>query len=230
MMLNRKISCLVIIVLLLLSSAALLGGCARPKDNVLLTPRQAVYENQPPDVSSEVQKQLTVVRVDYFDERGVSRTGQIVVHKELADDVELVFELIHAVKFPVASVLPIAHPEIQKKGLYGISPDTRNSSGYVWRPGVGSGKLSMHALGMAVDINPHLNPYIKGDIVLPPDASYHKEVPGTLTSDCPVVLLFKKLGWTWGGDWKEKGKVDYMHFEKVPPGWKKWVKKMRTGR
>lgn len=229
-MLNRNISYLPIIILLILFSAALLGGCSRHEVNALVTPHQAVYENQPPDVSPEVQEQLTAVRVNYFDERGVSRTGQIVVHKELAGDVKRVFELIHDIKFPVASVLPIAHPEIQKKGLYGISPDTRNSSGYVWRPGVGLGKLSMHALGMAVDINPHLNPYIKGGIVLPPGASYRKDIPGTFTSDCPIVLLFKNLGWTWGGDWQEKGKVDYMHFEKIPPGWEKWAEKMKTVR
>lgn len=211
-------------------TACILAGCTHSHKQVMLTPSQAVYENQPPDVDPRVLEKLELVSVNYFDEKGVPHNGQIVIHKALANDIREVFKVIYRTHFPVASVLPIAHPTIQKKGPYGISPCTDNTSGYVWRPGVGLNRLSLHALGLAIDINPHINPYIKGKRTLPPGATYCMKRPGTLTPGSPVVLLFKKLGWTWGGDWSAQDKVDYMHFEKIPQGWEKWVQEIRTGR
>lgn len=71
----------------------------------------------------------------------------------------------------------------------------------------------MHSYGFALDINPLQNPYIKGAVVLPKGAVYDPAVPGTLTGTCAVVKTFKRLGWTWGGEWKSL--KDYQHFEKV---------------
>ena len=42
-----------------------------------------------------------------------------------------------------------------------------------------------------------------------------------------MVQAFKRLGWTWGGDWNKAEKVDYMHFQKIPPGWEDWVRQHR---
>jgi len=72
----------------------------------------------------------------------------------------------------------------------------------------------MHAYGYALDINPMQNPYIKGKIVVPPGALYDINKPGTLISSSPVVKIFIRLGWTWGGNWKSL--KDYQHFEKIP--------------
>ena len=67
--------------------------------------------------------------------------GQIVVHEALLSDIRQVFDVILKTRFPVESVLPIAHPVIQCKGPYGLSPDTNNTSGYVWRPIVWRSKI-----------------------------------------------------------------------------------------
>jgi len=191
-----------------------------------LTRDGAIYSNQPPDVMSCVQENLAVVDVRYYGFDGQVHQGQVVVHEALAADIRQGFDVILKTRFPVESVLPIAHSLIQLKGPYGLSPDTNNTSGYVWRPVVGAQKLSMHALGLAVDINPRQNPYIRGDLILPPKAIYEPSVPGTLTTDSPVVQAFKQLGWEWGGDWTGRC-VDYMHFQKIPPGWEKWVGQYR---
>ena len=187
-----------------------------------LTPDEAVFSNQPPDVVPGIQKKLALADVRYYGYDGRVHQGQIVVHEALLSDIRQVFDVILKTRFPVESVLPIAHPLIQRKGPYGLSPDTNNTSGYVWRPIMGARKLSLHALGMAVDINPRQNPYMRGDLILPPQAVYSPSVPGTLTADSPVVQVFKQLGWEWGGEWTE-GTVDYMHFQKVPSGWAEWV-------
>lgn len=65
--------------------------------------------------------------------------------------------------------------------------------GYCWRPQRGSNKLSMHALGAALDFNAATNQLgEKGDM--------H---PG-------IVDVFKNFGWTWGGTWR---RPDSMHFQ-----------------
>jgi hypothetical protein len=73
--------------------------------------------------------------------------------------------------------------------------------------------LSKHAYGFAIDINPVQNPYIKGNIILPPNAVYDTNKSGTLAYYSPVVKTFIRLGWTWGGNWEFLR--DYQHFEKV---------------
>lgn len=179
----------------------------------------AILSNLPQGCPQEITSRLAVVAVRYwgFDDR--VHQGQIVVDRDLADDVTQIFELILELGFPLHSVLPIAHAEIQAKAPYGLSPDTDNSSGFAFRPQAGSAKLSMHARGWAVDLNPRENPYIKGETMLPPRSAYDPSTPGTLTADHPIVLRFKELGWEWGGDWKSL--KDYMHFEKVPSGMSK---------
>ncbi len=191
-----------------------------------LTRDEAIYSNQPPDVISCVQEKLAVVDVRYYGFDGQVHQGQVVIHEALVEDIIQVFDIIHRTRFPVESVLPISHDLIQRKGPYGLSPDTNNTSGYAWRPIVDGQRLSMHALGLAVDINPRQNPYTRGDLILPPNASYKPSVPGTLAPDSPVVQAFKKLGWEWGGDWTQ-GPVDFMHFQKVPLRWDKWVDQYR---
>lgn len=221
----RRASCLPSC--LLLVAAFVLSGCGIPVVDSSLDRQQAVYDNQPPDAMEDIQRQLTVVDVRYYGFDHKLHEGQVVIHQALADDIRKVFEVMRESRFPVESVIPIAHPVIQLKGPYGLSPDTNNTSAYVWRPMVGSSRVSMHGLGLAIDINPRLNPYIKGDLVLPPDATYDPERPGTLTQRTRVVRAFRELGWEWGGHWAHSGKVDYMHFQKIPEGLEDWVQRFR---
>jgi hypothetical protein len=191
-----------------------------------LSPEHAIYLNQPPDVPADVQKHLRLVDVRYYGFDGKEHQGQIVVHEALEEDIRFLFALLLEHRFPVESALPISHPALQEKGRYGLSPDTNNTSCYVWRPVVASQRLSMHALGMAIDMNPRQNPYIKGDLVLPPQAVYAPSQPGTLRPDSPAVAAFRQRGWEWGGDWTGE-KIDYMHFQKIPPGWETYVTSYR---
>ena len=79
--------------------------------------------------------------------------------------------------------------------------------------------MSKHAEGLAFDIKPVQNPFIKFDKSLnemwrtPKDSLYNEESPGTLNSLHPLVIHMKSLGWEWGGDWtKDSGRIDYQHF------------------
>jgi hypothetical protein len=89
-----------------------------------------------------------------------------------------------------------------------------NTSGYNCRTVAGSSKLSQHALGRAIDINPLVNPYVKGGTVDPPEgapwADRSRNDPGMIKAGDAVVRAFARQGWGWGGAWSSG--QDYQHF------------------
>lgn len=68
------------------------------------------------------------------------------------------------------------------------------------RPKIWGGGQSLHSWGIAIDINPSRNPYELGNYG-PPTT----DLPG------PIIDIFKKRGFFWGGEWP--GQRDAMHFE-----------------
>lgn len=83
--------------------------------------------------------------------------------------------------------------------------------GYSWRAPMSSGRLSEHNWGTAIDINPNENYciYKDGSTI----GSYWKpyQDPYSITPDGEVVRIFRKYGFTWGGNAWDNPK-DYMHF------------------
>ncbi len=134
--------------------------------------------------------------------------GQIVVACALEGEVREIFEEILLARFPLASVIPVV--------AFGWSDDdsmaANNSSGFNPRLIVGGTSPSHHSMGRAIDLNPALNPYIKGDLVLPPGAVYDPLRAGTLMPGSVPVRAFEKRGWEWGGRWTTR--PDYHHFQK----------------
>ena len=61
--------------------------------------------------------------------------------------------------------------------------------------------------GSAIDINPYINPWVKGDTT---NDRYDINRLGTLTDNSEVVKIFKDEGWKWGGDWESS--KDWQHF------------------
>ena len=174
----------------------------------------ALRKEAPP----EFKARQGLVEVVYYSFDSEIHKGQLVIEERLVEDIRQVFRVALANKFPIGSVIPISHDRFFKNGKWNeddLSMLSNNTSAFNYRLVTGGKSLSRHAYGFAIDINPVQNPYIKGKIVLPPKAVYDTRKPGTLSSNCPVVKTFKRLGWTWGGDWKSL--KDYQHFEKVLP-------------
>lgn len=164
------------------------------------------------------KRRQRIVDVLYYSFDGKVHKGQVVIERRLVNDIREIFRVALESRFPIKSAIPVSHDRFYKDGQWnadGQSMWQNNSSGYNYRTATASKKLSMHAYGFAIDINPVQNPYIKKKVVLPPGAVYDLRRPGTLTPGCPVVRAFKRLGWTWGGEWKSL--KDYQHFEKVLP-------------
>ena len=177
---------------------------------------EEVFLNLHPECPPEIKNHQEVVEVQYVGLDGDIHRGQVVIDERLADDIRQVFETALEANFPFASVIPISDPRFLKDGRWDddLSMAANNTSAFNFRVKTGGGNLSYHAYGYAIDINPALNPYIKGNLTLPPGALYDPNQPGTLTEDHPVTQKFLELGWEWGGHWQSL--KDYQHFEKIP--------------
>ena len=175
---------------------------------------EALRKEGPP----EFKERQKLVDLLYYSFDGKIHKGQLVIDARLVEDIREVFQVALENKFPITSVIPISDDRFFKNGKWNeddLSMLSNNTSAFNYRTVTGGKSLSKHAYGFAIDINPVQNPYIKGNIVLPPKAVYDTTKPGTLGFDSPVVKTFLRLGWTWGGNWKSL--KDYQHFEKVLP-------------
>ncbi len=223
------------LVFFLLYLIALLSGCAtwisdveRAPSIKLEQPVSGSLQNPIVDSSIELSEALKkyappefkekqgLVELLYYSFDGKIHKGQLVIDRRLIEDIREVFRVALENKFPIALVIPISSDRFFKDGEWNRDNQSmlaNNTSAFNYRTVTGGKSLSKHAYGWAIDINPVQNPYIKGNIVLPPDAVYAVNKPGTLRRNSPVVIKFIRLGWTWGGNWKSL--KDYQHFEKV---------------
>jgi hypothetical protein len=164
-------------------------------------------------VSPDDLRQLTLSYWN-FDSKPV--TGILVVHKEVAEEVNQIFRDLFHHGFMIEKMAPVED--------YGGNDDAsmaaNNTSAFNCRDVTGQpGKFSNHSWGRAIDINPLTNPYVKGSKVLPPTGSQYADrtrvFPGSILADGFAVGRFARAGWQWGGGWTDP--KDYQHFEKPVP-------------
>jgi peptidoglycan LD-endopeptidase CwlK len=179
----------------------------------------ALAQNPQSIAPENVLGAMELISVDYCGFDHSLRQGQIVMHKSVIGDIRDFFKLAKKLQFPIAKVIPISDSKYSWDDERSCADN--NTSGFNYRVITGGTRLSNHALGLAFDVNPVQNVYIRYDKDLKefyrfPEASiYDRNAPGTLTPDHPLVILMKERGWEWGGDWiPASGRVDYQHFEK----------------
>jgi peptidoglycan L-alanyl-D-glutamate endopeptidase CwlK len=157
----------------------------------------------------EILEALCLIDVRYCGFDGRVHLGQIVVHRELAAEIREIFTRIERLGFPIGRAVPIVR--------YGWSDEASmaadNTSAFNYRIIAGTDRLSHHAAGRALDINPFRNPSVYPDgRIVPAGACYRPGDLGTFTGDDSVVHAFRETGWRWGGDFTHLS--DYHHFEK----------------
>ena len=160
------------------------------------------------NIPIEIKEGLTILELSYFGMDGkVHHDGLLVLEKQDADSVKKVFELLLKDSFPIQSIIPV--------NAFGWDDDSsmraNNTSCFNYRPATGSGRLSEHAYGLAIDINPRYNPFVKGDKIYPSNGEYSDTNPGTIFAGDPVIQYFADIGWKWG---ELKNSKDYQHFSK----------------
>ncbi len=94
---------------------------------------------------------------------GAPHTGELVVNASVAREVVGVFRRLWRAGFPLEEMRLVTTADLDAPP----TGDGNNTAAYVCRTTRGSSTLSAHAYGLAIDVNPFLNPYRKGDLVLP---------------------------------------------------------------
>lgn len=174
------------------------------------------------DASSPVAcDRLAVVRFPYVDFNGVHhQDGELMVLAAVAPEVGQLFRRLHRRGFPLAQAKLIEHYQ----GDDAASMQANNTSAFNNRPITGGGPPSLHAYGLAIDINPLQNPFVQPDDnggvrISPPAATAYlnrlavrpgKPVRAGMAED--VTALFAEYGFdVWGGYWDKP--IDYQHFQ-----------------
>ena len=151
---------------------------------------------------------LRTVRVVHwgFDER--AHTGTVIVHRRVASDVVAIFRRLYAARFPIRRMVPVS----VFRGSDDRSMAADNTSAFNCRFVSGTRRWSMHAYGMAIDVNPVENPYVSGARVSPAAGRAYldrRARPGVIRAGDAVVRAFAAGGWKGGGTWSTP---DYQHF------------------
>ena len=158
---------------------------------------------------------LRYLRLTFRGFDGRAHTGELVVAARVAPQVVQVFRTLYAAAYPIEEMrLPTtADLDAPPTG------DGNNTAAYVCRAVRGSTQLSAHAYGLAIDVNPFLNPYVRDGtagsrLVLPELASAYLDRswrrPGMILPGGVVTRAFARVGWTWGGTFSTV--TDLMHF------------------
>jgi hypothetical protein len=159
-------------------------------------------------------RRLALVKFDYFGfDREIHHDGEMIVLDVVADHVRNIFDALLEHHFPLQKARLL--------NLYDGDDDAsmadNNTSAFNDRLVAGSSSLSLHAYGLAIDLNPEQNPFIQktgAKTEVSPKRSENyldrtKLRPGMSES---VVDIFADNGFSiWGGDWHNP--IDYQHFQ-----------------
>ena len=153
----------------------------------------------------------------YNDFNGDTQTGEMICNKTIAEDLLEIFYELYQNGYQIESIKLID----EYSGDDTASMLANNTSCFNYRVVEGTTRLSNHAKGLAIDLNPFYNPYITynkdGSINISPKGSEafadrSSSFPYKIDENDLAYKLFKEHGFTWGGNWNSV--KDYQHFER----------------
>ncbi|MFL6144564.1 MAG: M15 family metallopeptidase [Labedaea sp.] len=154
--------------------------------------------------------ELRYLTMSFWGFDGRPHTGEMIVNARFANAVTTVFGTLFQARFPIEEMRVTGPAELDAPP----TGDGNNTTAFVCRAAVTLTQWSAHASGLAVDVNPFCNPYVKGSLVLPELASSYvdrrKVRPGMVFARDATVRAFASIGWSWGGDWTSP--KDLQHF------------------
>lgn len=160
---------------------------------------------------------LRYLRLHYVDFEGKERVGEMVCNRAIADDLLDIFRQLYEARYSIERIqLPDDFDADDERQMR-----VNNTSCFCFRVIKGSTKLSAHAQGLAVDLNPLYNPCVKmrrdGTLFIQPStaAPYvdrSRRFAHKIDRQDLAYRLFIQHGFSWGGVWRSS--KDYQHFEK----------------
>lgn len=158
------------------------------------------------------REELRYLRVLHMGFDGKTHIGELVCHRDLAEEMLEIFRELYEQKYPVEKILLVDEYD----GDDERSMEDNNTSCFNFRPVEGTDHLSMHAYGRAIDVNPLYNPYVTADGYYPVNSGDYlerwKDLPYKIDENDLCCRLFTEHGFTWGGTWNSV--KDYQHFQR----------------
>lgn len=163
---------------------------------------------------------LAYVGLLYFDFNGQEQTGELICNQAVAQDMVEIFYELYRNEYQLERVRLID----EYGGDDTASMADNNTSCFNYRVVDGTTRLSKHAYGLAIDINPYYNPYVvfnkNGDgstYISPPGSEVYADRSQSFAYKIDETdlcyRLFTEHGFTWGGNWNST--KDYQHFQKT---------------
>jgi hypothetical protein len=159
---------------------------------------------------------LRYIRVLYQGFDGLVHIGELIVNQYISQDIVDIFKELYEIDYPIEQMVLV--DEYNADDI--ASMEANNTSAFNYRVIDRSTSLSQHSYGLAIDINPLYNPYVRtleGEILVLPEsaADYvdrNRECSYYIKEGDPCYKAFIKRGFTWGGAWESM--KDYQHFQK----------------
>ena len=158
---------------------------------------------------------LRYLHVLHKDLSGKTLEGELICNVKIAASLIDIFKKLYAENYPIEKIRLIDEYDADDE----LSMRDNNSSCFNFRYVSFTNRISLHGYGLAVDINPLYNPYIKtvdGKKIIAPDNSAdfenrNKNFPYKIEEDDLCCELFAAHGFKWGGNcWDDE--KDYQHF------------------
>lgn len=172
----------------------------------------------PADGSTEIgYDDLCYIHVLHYDYTGEIQEGELISNNYIAQDLVEIFYGLYQAEYQIDKVNLIENYD----GDDTASMEDNNTSCFNYRGVDDTDKLSQHALGLAIDINPFYNPYIRytkegGQKISPQGSEVYADRSQNFSykidTDDLCYRLFTEHGFIWGGNWNSC--KDYQHFQK----------------
>lgn len=160
---------------------------------------------------------LRYLKMMYVDFEGNLHQGEMIVNKKIARRTLKIFYRLYRMKYPIAKMQLVDEYDADDEK----SMADNNTSAFNYRKVANTNRLSNHSMGLAIDINPRINPCVNANGIAPANSRVYrvrnvskcrgKYRKYMICRNDKVYKLFKRYGFSWGGDWKHS--KDYQHFE-----------------
>lgn len=146
---------------------------------------------------------------------GETLEGELICNLKIADSLTDIFKKLFTENYPIEKIRLIDEYDADDE----LSMSDNNSSCFNFRYVSFTNRISLHGYGLAVDINPLYNPYIKtvdGKKIIAPKNSAEfedrqKNFPYKIEENDFCCKIFAEHGFIWGGNcWDDE--KDYQHF------------------
>lgn len=161
---------------------------------------------------------LRYLHVLHYDFDGKVQDGELICNQAIAADLAEIFYELYRAEYQIEKIVLIDEYNADDDA----SMEDNNTSCFNYRVVDNTTTLSKHAYGLALDINPFYNPYVRynedGSLyICPGDSTPYADrsaaFPYKIDESDLCLKLFKEHGFVWGGDWNSC--KDYQHFQKA---------------